>query len=133
MAASHFLAEMQRLRRMIEATHQGPLLFLADEIMSGTNSPDRRIAAEWMVQALMLRGAIGALTPHDLALTEMANNGLPGQNVGFEDEDTGELGSLLFDYQIREGVVKHSNALNIAHLLGIDTAAEKSNGNQWFR
>lgn len=120
---SHFLTEMQRLRRMIEAADHGPLLFLADEIMSGTNSQDRRIAAEWVVQALMLRGAIGALTTHDLALTEMANNGLPGQNVDFED--TGELGSLLFDYQIREGVVKHSNALNIAHLLGIDTAAEQ--------
>ena len=72
---SHFLAEMQRLRRMIEAADHGPLLFLADEIMSGTNSHDRRIAAEWVVQALMLRGAIGALTTHDLALTEIANNG----------------------------------------------------------
>ncbi len=119
---SHFLAEMQRLRRMIEAADHGPLLFLADEIMSGTNSHDRRIAAEWVVQALMLRGAIGALTTHDLALTEIANNALPGQNVCFED--TGELGNLLFDYKLRQGVVKHSNALNIAHLLGIDTAAQ---------
>lgn len=120
---SHFLAEMQRLRRMIEAADHGPLLFLADEIMSGTNSHDRRIAAEWVVQALMLRGAIGALTTHDLALTEIANNRLPGQNVCFED--TGELGSLLFDYKLRQGVVKHSNALNIAHLLGIDIAAQQ--------
>ncbi len=120
---SHFLAEMQRLRRMIEAADHGPLLFLADEIMSGTNSHDRRIAAEWVVQALMLRGAIGALTTHDLALTEIANNGLPGQNICLED--TGELGSLLFDYKVRHGVVKHSNALNIAHLLGIDKAAEQ--------
>ena len=119
---SHFLAEMQRLRRMIEAADHGPLLFLADEIMSGTNSHDRRIAAEWVVQALMLRGAIGALTTHDLALTEIANTALPGQNVCFED--TGELGNLLFDYKLRQGVVKHSNALNIAHLLGIDTAAQ---------
>jgi len=119
---SHFLAEMQRLRRMIETADHGPLLFLVDEIMSGTNSHDRRIAAEWVVQALMLRGAIGALTTHDLALTEIANNGLPGRNVCFED--TGELGSLLFDYKLRQGVVKHSNALNIAHLLGIDAAAE---------
>ena len=70
----------------------------------------------------MLRGAISILTTHDLALTEIANNGLPGQNVCFED--TGELGSLLFDYKLRQGVVKNSNALNIAHLLGIDTAAQ---------
>ena len=119
---SHFLAEMQRLRRMIEAAGEAPLLFLADEIMSGTNSHDRRIAAEWVMQALMLRGAIGAITTHDLALTAIATNGLPGRNVCFED--SGEFGSLTFDYRLREGVVKHSNALNIAHLLGIDTAAE---------
>ena len=32
---SHFMAEMQKLRRMIESADQKPLLFLADEIMSG--------------------------------------------------------------------------------------------------
>ena len=120
---SHFLAEMQRLRRMIETAGDAPLLFLADEIMSGTNSHDRRIAAEWVIQALMLRGAIGVITTHDLALTEIATNGLSGRNVCFED--SGEFGSLSFDYKLRQGVVKHSNALNIAHLLGIDTAAQQ--------
>lgn len=120
---SHFLAEMQRLRRMIEMADQIPLLFLADEIMSGTNSHDRRIATEWVVRALMLRGAIGAITTHDLALTEIATNGLPGRNVFFED--SGESGNLSFDYKLRHGVLSRSNALNIAHLLGIDTAAAK--------
>jgi MutS domain V len=120
---SHFLAEMQRLRRMIEEADHGPLLFLADEIMGGTNSHDRRIASEWVIRALMLRGAIGAITTHDLALTEIASNGLPGRNVCFED--SGEFGSLSFDYKLRQGVLSHSNALNIAHLLGIDTAAQQ--------
>lgn len=120
---SHFLAEMLRLRRMIEAADHEPLLFLADEIMSGTNSHDRRIATEWIIRALMLRGAIGAITTHDLALTEIAANGLPGRNVCFED--TGEFGSLSFDYKLRQGVLSRSNALNIAHLLGIDTAAQE--------
>jgi len=121
---SHFLAEMQRLRRMIEVANQKPLLFLADEIMSGTNSHDRRIATEWVIRALMLRGAIGAITTHDLALTEIATNGLPGRNVYFED--SGESGNLFFDYKLRYGVLGRSNALNIAHLLGIDTAAFES-------
>jgi DNA mismatch repair ATPase MutS len=46
---------------------------------------------------------------------------LPGRNVHFED--TGESGNLTFDYRLRPGVLTHSNALNIAHMLGIDTAA----------
>jgi hypothetical protein len=60
---SHFFAEMQRLRRMIETAGEKRLLFLADEIMIGTNSHDRRIAAEWIVRALILRGAIGLIVP----------------------------------------------------------------------
>jgi len=118
---SHFFAEMQRLRRMIDRASEGSLLFLADEIMSGTNSHDRRIAAEWVIRALVNRDAIGLITTHDLTLTEIATNGLPGRNVYFED--TGEAGQLKFDYQLRCGLLTHSNALNIAHLLGIDTAA----------
>lgn len=118
---SHFLAEMQRLRRMIDVAGEKPLLYLADEIMSGTNSKDRRIATEWVVRALVLRKAVGVITTHDLALTEIANNGLPGRNMHFED--TGEGGQLHFDYTLRSGVLAHSNALNIAHMLGIDAAA----------
>jgi hypothetical protein len=118
---SHFLAEMQRLRRMIDVSSKSPLLYLTDEIMSGTNSQDRRIATEWVVRALVLRGAIGIITTHDLALTEIASNGLPGRNAHFED--TGESGNLAFDYTLRPGLLTHSNALNIAHMLGIDAAA----------
>jgi hypothetical protein len=120
---SHFMAEMQRLRRMIESAGERPLLFLADEIMIGTNSHDRRIAAEWVVRALILRGAIGLITTHDLALTELASDGLPGGNVHFED--SGEDGELRFDYKLRPGLLTRSNALNIARMLGIDTAAAK--------
>lgn len=118
---SHFLAEMQRLRRMIDLASKKPLLYLADEIMSGTNSHDRGIATEWVVRALVLRGAIGVITTHDLALTEIASNGLPGSNVHFED--SGENGNLDFDYKLRSGLLRHSNALNIARMLGIDAAA----------
>ena len=119
---SHFMAEMQRLRRMIEAADENCLMFLADEIMGGTNSHDRRIATEWVLRALVQRGAIGAISTHDLALTEIAANGLPGRNAYFED--SGDSGTLAFDYKLREGILTRSNALNIARILGIDTAAE---------
>ncbi len=118
---SNFLAEMQRLKRMIDMAGAQPVLFLADEIMAGTNSNDRRIATEWVVRALVNCGAIGALSTHDLALTEIAA-ALPGRNVYFED--SGENGALSFDYTLKTGILSRSNALNIAHLLGIDTAAE---------
>lgn len=116
---SRFMAEMERLRRMIDAASREPLLFLIDELMIGTNSRDRRIAAEWVLRALATRGAIGLVTTHDLALTEIAScDGLRGVNVHFAD--SGDSRALEFDYRLRPGLLSSSNALNLVRLLGID-------------
>jgi len=117
---SRFYAEMLRLKEMIERSALEPLIFLIDEIMSGTNSQDRRIAGEWVVQALTSNRAVGLISTHDLKLTEIALRERGGRNVHFRD--CGENGELRFDYRLRTGVLTQSNALNIAQLLGIGPA-----------
>jgi DNA mismatch repair ATPase MutS len=113
---SRFLAEVDRLRHAIESS--GPALFLVDEIFSGTNSRDRRIAAEAVVRALVKQGAIGALSTHDLALTEIANaEGLNGVNVHMGSRDGSD--PLDFDYLLKPGVTRESNGLVIARLAGV--------------
>ena len=63
-----------------------PLLFLLDEILHGTNSHDRRLGAAAVVSGLVERGAIGLVTTHDLALSEVADDaGVRAANVHFED------------------------------------------------
>jgi DNA mismatch repair ATPase MutS len=117
---SHFLAELERLRRMIDAAGRGPLLFVVDEILIGTNSSDRLVAAEWVVRALVARGAVGLISTHDLALTGIVNApGLDGANYHFAD--TGDPSGMQFDYRLRPGVVERSNALSIVRSLGIET------------
>jgi DNA mismatch repair ATPase MutS len=115
---SRFQAEVDRIRDSIACAAQVPALFLIDEIFSGTNSHDRRIAAESVVRTLLSHGAVGALSTHDLALTEIANfTGLAGQNVHMcsrSDED-----ALDFDYQLKSGINRQSNALAIARLAGV--------------
>jgi DNA mismatch repair ATPase MutS len=96
-----------------------PLLFLLDELLQGTNSHDRRIGAEAIVRTLLDRGAIGLITTHDLALTEIADGlGLQAANVHFEDQLQG--GEMSFDYRIHPGTVQHSNALALMRAVGID-------------
>jgi hypothetical protein len=116
---SKFLAEMDRLRQTLEAATAGtPVLFLIDEILSGTNSGDRRIAAEAVVRTLVDRGAIGALSTHDLALSEIAELAeLRGMNVHTGSRDGG--GPLDFDYLLKPGVSNDSNALAIARMAGV--------------
>ncbi len=116
---SKFLAEVERLHQVLEAAEQPtPILFLVDEIFSGTNSLDRRIAAEAIAAALLRRHAIGALSTHDLTLTEMAANpALRAVNLHMASPDPAN--PLAFDYRLKPGVNPTSNALAILRLIGI--------------
>jgi DNA mismatch repair ATPase MutS len=116
---SKFLAEMDRLRQALDATLETrPVLFLIDEILSGTNSRDRRIAAEAIVRTLIERGAVGVLSTHDLALTEIATlEELGGANVYMGSRDGSD--PMDFDHVIKPGVTTESNALAIARLAGV--------------
>ena len=117
---SRFYAEIIRLREIVgSARGPIPLLFLLDEILHGTNSHDRRIGAEGIVTALVKLGAVGLVTTHDLALTELPRSlGPVATNAHFED--TLENGRMVFDYTMRPGVVQHSNALALMRAVGLD-------------
>jgi DNA mismatch repair ATPase MutS len=115
---SKFLEEVDRLRRTIELAGRGPVLFLVDEIFSGTNSRDRRSAAEAVVRTLVGHGAIGALSTHDMSLTEIADAaGLGGQNVHMGSREGG--GPMDFDYLLKAGATMETNALAIARMAGV--------------
>ncbi len=118
--ASRFYAEITRLRQIVELTRDElPLLFLLDEILSGTNSHDRLIGAEAVVKGLVERGAIGIVTTHDLALTRIVETlGERAANVHFEDHL--EDGRMIFDYRMRPGVVERSNALELMRSVGLE-------------
>jgi hypothetical protein len=117
---SRFFAEITRLHQLLDlAKESPPLLFLLDELLQGTNSHDRRIGAEAVVCNLLDRGAIGLLTTHDLALTQIGELLSPrAANVHFEDQL--QDGQMSFDYRIHPGVVQHNNALALMRAVGID-------------
>lgn len=119
---SKFLAEVERLHAMLEAAQSSDrrcVLFLVDEIFSGTNSLDRKIAAEAVARALIKHGGIGALSTHDLTLTEMAESReLHAINVHMGSPDAAD--PLRFDYLLKPGVNASSNALAILRMMGIE-------------
>jgi len=116
--SSRFYAEITRLRKILElAGGHPPLIFLLDELLQGTNSNDRRVGAEGIVRALVNRGAIGLVSTHDLALTDIGG-GASLRNVHFQDEL--EDGKMSFDYTLREGVVTKSNGLALMRSIGLE-------------
>ena len=117
---SSFYTEILHIRKVFDASNEAlPLVFLFDELLEGTNSKDRRIGAEGLIQALLKRRAIGIVTTHDLALTEIAAEvGNVLRNMHFEDQVVD--GKMKFDYKLRDGVVEKSNALELMRLIGLE-------------
>lgn len=115
--SSRFYAEITRLRDIFEiASAETSVLALLDELLQGTNSHDRKIGAEGVVRALLNRGAIGLISTHDLALTDVGAGHV--HNVHFEDEF--QDGKIKFDYKLREGVVTKSNGLELMRSIGLE-------------
>lgn len=117
---SRFYAEILRLRQIVSLTSSGPtLLYLIDEVLQGTNSHDRRIGVAAVLRDLVDRGALGLITTHDLALTQIVDElGEMAGNVHFQDDLVD--GRMVFDYKLRPGVVARSNALGLMRAIGLE-------------
>ena len=119
---SRFFAEVTRISEIVGMTktsRRDRVLFLLDELLSGTNSHDRLQGATGILRGLVDRDAIGLATTHDLALTAIATDlGPHAANVHFEDRFEG--GTLAFDYRLKPGVVRSSNAIALMRAVGLD-------------
>jgi DNA mismatch repair ATPase MutS len=77
------------------------------------------LGAGAVIRGLIDRGSIGLVTTHDLALAEVAEGLAPrARNVHFEDQLID--GTMHFDYRMREGIVRHSNAIALMRAVGLD-------------
>jgi hypothetical protein len=117
---SRFYAEIHRIKLISDLTAGPiPVLFLLDELLSGTNSHDRLAGSEFIVRSLVERNAIGMISTHDLALTRIPET-MPGRAANCHFEDRFEDGQLIFDYKVKPGVVKTSNALELMRSIGLN-------------
>lgn len=117
---SRFYAEILRLRAICElAGQESTVLFLLDELLAGTNSQDRLVGATGVVETLLRAGAMGLLSTHDLALTELHTE-LPSSVRNAHLEDRIVEGKLQFDYTLREGILTRSNGLDLMRLIGLE-------------
>ncbi|XXF80277.1 DNA mismatch repair protein MutS [Myxococcaceae bacterium GXIMD 01537] len=117
---SYFYAEVQRIKAVLDAAAaaRGQALFLLDEILLGTNTRERQIASREVLRLLLATGACGAVTTHDLSLTSLADEH-PGRVLNVHFRDHLEEERMVFDYQLRPGVVDTTNALRVLRMAGV--------------
>ena len=118
--ASYFHAELMKLRGVVaDAADDPPILFLLDELLRGTNARARHIGARAVLLHLIERGAMGMVATHDVALARLEDD-LPAQVHNAHFTDVMIDGEMSFDYRLRPGVVRTSNALKLLVMAGID-------------
>lgn len=120
---SYFYAEVKRIKTVLDTAkaHRDRCLFFLDELFMGTNARERLIASKQLLTMLLDLGAAGAVTTHDLSLTELSAERPTLRNVHFRDEM--KNGDMTFDYTLREGVVQTTNALEVLRRAGVDVRA----------
>jgi hypothetical protein len=117
-AKSRFQTEIERLKWILDLSRTGPLIFLVDEVLSGTNSNDRLWGARAVIEQWTQNGGIGLVTTHDLALTEVVK-ALEGRAINVHFEEHYENGEMRFDYRMRPGVLTSTNGANVMAALGL--------------
>jgi MutS domain V len=124
---SYFMAELQRLKQVVDAAEQAhtraerTLLFLLDEILHGTNTSERQIAARRIILHLLGLGATGAVSTHDLTLADAPELAAASDMVHFTEEFArGPEGlTMRFDYRLRPGIATSTNALKLMEMIGL--------------
>jgi DNA mismatch repair ATPase MutS len=116
---SRFYAELIKIKTVTTTAESGlPVLFLLDEILHGTNSRERHIGARSIIRTLIERGATGAVSTHDLALASLAESHPDHVCLVHLQEDVVNA-QMVFDYRLRQGVVKSGNALRWMRHVGL--------------
>ena len=122
---SLFMAELKRLQQIVDAARHAaparPLLYLLDEILHGTNTAERQVAARTILGHLIESGAIGAVTTHDLTLAAAGPLADAARPVHFTEcfTRTAEGTTMSFDYRLRPGLATSVNALRLLEMMGL--------------
>lgn len=124
---SYYLAELQRLKAIVDAARAMPLgdgprlCYLIDEMLQGTNTAERQIAARRIIGHLVRSGAIGAVSTHDLNLADAAPLAESARTVHFTEQFTSapEGTTMTFDYHLRPGIATSTNALKLMEMIGL--------------
>jgi len=115
---STFYAELQRIKLIIDAAKSGePVIFMIDEIFKGTNSKDRILGARAVIKSLNELAAIGLVSTHDLELSRLEHESPLIKNYHFTDQISDR--EITFDYRLKPGVSKSTNAIALMKIIGI--------------
>lgn len=114
---STFYGELQRIKNVLDFSknEKTPMVVFIDEIFKGTNYNDRILGAKEVLKKLSKLPCIVFLTTHDFELCEINDKKI--HNYHFEE--TYHKNKISFDYKIKNGQCKTTNAKYLMKEIGI--------------
>lgn len=118
---SSFYAEIKRLGMVVETVNSGAKSFiLLDEILRGTNSHDRHLGSEALIDLLVRKRVFTIISTHDLRLAGLSEK-YPANFVNYHfDVQVDQQDELFFDYKIKKGVCQSMNASILMRKIGLN-------------
>ncbi|MFW5751659.1 MAG: MutS-related protein [Planctomycetota bacterium] len=132
---SRFQAEVETLRRVLDRVEADPsgVMLVLDEILGGTNSRERHLGTRAIIEHLAGGDGVVLVSTHDLELTRLADaaperfhlayfadRAVLERDADAEQTDTGAAcADVVFDYQLRRGVLQSTNALRVMRAAGL--------------
>jgi DNA mismatch repair ATPase MutS len=135
---SYYMAELARLKEVVDVTDaiaqygRDTMVpcFLLDEMLHGTNSSERRVAAASVIGYLLAHGATGIVTTHDLSLAQLPELAAVSRQAHFSERFIrGQDGlQMHFEYRLQPGLATSTNALKLMEMAGLPLPPAVSDG-----
>lgn len=127
---SHYYAEAQRLYALWSSgrSQEYRWLLLVDEILSGTNSRDRNMAATAILTDMAGSESLVIVTTHEQDIAKNLSELF--DNYHFTEEIRNN--SVEFDYELKKGIVERSNALRLLSHVGFPEELINGDGGYLF-
>ena len=113
---SYFVAEVKSLRRILEYCRAQRCAVFVDEILRGTNTPERIASSVAVLRTLHETGSLCLVASHDVELTSI----LAGVYDNYHFSEKFEGGEITFDYLLKEGPSRSANAIRLLESLGFE-------------
>ena len=112
---SLYYDEAKRIYDIIESTDSRvPVLCVIDELLSGTNSTERRKASVAILGYLARKGSLVVSATHDLQTAALLADLYDNRHFA----DRLDEGGLDFDYRIKPGILSTCNAIDLLERIG---------------
>lgn len=113
---SYFITEIKSLKRIIQYCKERRCVCFIDEILRGTNTPERIAASTAVLRLLHETDSLCLVASHDIELTRILQDVYDNYHFSEKIEDD----TIEFDYLLKEGPSHSTNAIRLLKFMGFD-------------